>query len=61
MQGKFGPTVAAYFRFLRWTLVLNLVNLLLVCALIMTPQLFDNKDPSSGRDNNTARYDISKV
>ena len=50
LQATYGPTVANYFMMLRSTMFLNLLNAALICFLIITPQVFDSKDPSDGRN-----------
>ena len=42
---------------------LNLINVILVSTLIITPQVFDDKDPSDDRGENTTKryYTISAL
>ena len=56
MQARFGTTVAKYFEFLRSTMWLNFINVVLVSSLILVPQIFDDPTLSSGRDNNTSEW-----
>ena len=49
--------MAKYFEFLRSIIKINIINVILICALILTPQVFDNQDPSSGSSRNETACD----
>ncbi|XP_052868847.1 transmembrane channel-like protein 3 [Anopheles cruzii] len=49
IEGHFGSRISAYFKFLRWLLVLNLTLLLLVGSFVTFPQLLAG--PSPGTDS----------
>ena len=47
---------------LRSTMFLNLLNAALICLLVITPQIFDSKDPSHGRNETVKqRYIWKKI
>nr|XP_027227573.1 transmembrane channel-like protein 7 [Penaeus vannamei] len=56
IEGMFGTGVGSYFRFLRYLFILNFVITVLVCGLLLTPQLLqrmNSKGVNSDIGNNS--------
>ena len=54
IESRFGSAVVAYFQFLKWTMILNVVSTLFIVGLIVVPQLVaDQEDPFLRRPNKT--------
>lgn len=65
IEGHFGSGVAAYFKFLRWLFILNLLLITMAFSFVTIPQiLFNSIDPvlyeTSSKLNETRAVDINE-
>ncbi len=53
IESYYGAVVVSFFKFLKWTMALNIVSLIFIMGLVLTPQLIEN---TVDDDENVEQY-----
>lgn len=61
IEGHFGSGVAAYFKFLRWLFILNLLLITMAFAFVTLPQILFNSIESVVLDENVSKLNQSRA